>query len=123
MQINYLRYVNFSDLKRHLSDIDVGCLCNWNFTTAFDLAEELESSLKYFIDTRNELIFLRKLHRQQCIPFSYNEIHITNTSRMYDRIKFLENESAYRSNRMNQLFYQLQNVVIPSVIDDIRYSN
>lgn len=36
-------------------------------------------------------------------------------------MKFIEDESAYRSNRMNQLFSQLQSVVIPSVIDDIRY--
>lgn len=36
-------------------------------------------------------------------------------------MKFLENESSYRSNRMNQLFHQLQSVVIPSIIDDIRY--
>ncbi len=36
-------------------------------------------------------------------------------------MRFLEDESAYRSNRMNLLFHQLQSVVIPSIIDDIRY--
>lgn len=36
-------------------------------------------------------------------------------------MRFLENESAYRSNRMNQLHHQLKSVVIPTIIDDIKY--
>ncbi|KAG4080010.1 hypothetical protein HA402_006322 [Bradysia odoriphaga] len=115
------RVVNFNDLRRHLSDIDIRYVYNWNFSTALDLTLELESSLNYFVDTRNELVFLRKIQRTQCIPFSYNEINITNRNGMYNRMRFLEDESSYRSNRMNQLFNQLQSVVIPAIIDDIRY--
>lgn len=39
---------------------------------------------------------------------------------MYDRMRFLENESTYRSKRMNALFHRLQRAVIPSIVDDIR---
>lgn len=115
------RAVNFNDLRRRLSEIDIRYVYNWKFASALDLTIELESSLKYFVDTRNELVFLRKLQRQQWTPFSYNEINIANRNGMQNRMRFLEAESAYRSNRMNLLFHQLQNVVIPSIIDDIRY--
>lgn len=118
---HFNRIVNFNELRRHLSDIDIRLVYNWNFSTALDLTLELESSLNYFVDTRNELVFLRKMQRTQCIPFSYNEINITNRNGIYNRMRFLQDESFFRSNRMNQLFYQLQSVVIPAIIDDIRY--
>lgn len=57
----------------------------------------------------------------QCDHFSYNEINITNRNGIYNRMRFLEDESSYRSNRMNQLFHHLQRVVLPATIDDIRY--
>ncbi|KAJ6639930.1 hypothetical protein Bhyg_12677 [Pseudolycoriella hygida] len=115
------RNVNFTDLRRLLSDIDISCLSTVNFSNAWELSEELESSLKYFVDTRNEIVFLRKLERQHCFQFSYNGINISNRNGIFNRLKFLESESYYRCNRMNQLFRQLQTVVRPTIVDDIRY--
>lgn len=118
---SFIRDVNFANLQRHLSDIEIESCNNWNFSTALDLTEELGSSLLYFVDTSNELVFLKKLKRHRLLPYPYDEINITDHVELDNRIKFLENELNHRSYRMNQLFHRLQKVVTPSIIDDIRY--
>lgn len=66
-------------------------------------------------------MFLRKLKHYFTVPFSYNKIDIVSRKELHNRMMFLESESDYRSYRANQLFHQLQCVVNPSIIDDIRY--
>lgn len=73
------------------------------------------------MDTKNELIFLRKIQHEHCVPFSYNEMNFPNQNELYNRIQFLEHVSAYRSNWIDKLFHQLQSVVIASIVDAITY--